>query len=308
MDVTAGGFFQPAAKLNGPKGGGLIPNDSFYVSDLDGTLLTNEGQLSDYTRQTLTRLLKAGLPFTAASARSVVSMREVLKDLPLAFPVIEHNGAFISDFKTGRHEIINAIEPEIVEGLMRLIHDRRQVPVLSAFDGERDRVYYSQIINDGMALYLKGRQKQNDPRLRQVEKFEPVLGQAIVCMTVIGKREELKPFEKVFQDQYGLRIETHCFEDLYSPGWHWLTLHDRRATKDQAIRILQEKQGLQDKELVVFGDHINDIKMFKIAGRSIAVENAQPELKRHAHQVIEANEKDSVARFLEEDWEKRRRT
>lgn len=274
----------------------------FYVSDLDGTLLNNDGELSAFSRQTLTGLLEQGLPFTVASARSVVSIREVLGNLPLSLPIIEFNGAFISDFKTGRHQMINRIEPTIAQDILQTILDRNLLPFLSAFDGEQDRVYYTRSLNEGMDAYLQDRRENNDPRLQKVQDWGKTVSQDIVCFTVIAKSAQLDPLEKTVQKKHGDRVETHCYEDIYARGWHWLTIHDHRATKDQAIRLIQKRHGLKDKELVVFGDHINDIKMFKLAHRSIAVENATPELKRHAHHVIGPNHSDSVARFIEGDF------
>jgi 5-amino-6-(5-phospho-D-ribitylamino)uracil phosphatase len=282
----------------------MTSTNPLYISDLDGTLLANDGKLSDVSLRTLGYLLKEGLPFTVASARSIVSIRQVLRGLPLALPVIEFNGAFISNYQTGGHQLTNNIQPGTVENLLRTILDHQHLPFVSAFDGEKDRLYYREIKNEGMEFYLDDRRKNNDHRLLQVRDFDSVLSQDVVCLTVIGKAEALQPLEKAIQKKHGSGVETHFVEDIYCRGWHWLTIHDHRATKDQAIRLLQEQTGLQDRELVVFGDHMNDIKMFKIADRSIAVSNAEPELKKHAHKIIGSNQDDSVAGFIEGDWRK----
>jgi hypothetical protein len=85
----------------------------FYVSDLDGTLLANNASLSEFSRAHLAQLLREGLSFTVASARSVVAMQLMLQGLPIQLPVVEFNGAFLSDLATGRHEVINSIDPFI---------------------------------------------------------------------------------------------------------------------------------------------------------------------------------------------------
>jgi hydroxymethylpyrimidine pyrophosphatase-like HAD family hydrolase len=51
----------------------------------------------------------------------------------------------------------------------------------------------------------------------------------------------------------------------------------------------------------VFGDHDNDIKMFQMADRGIAVANATEKLRRHATQVIGPNDEDSVVKFIREE-------
>jgi len=56
------------------------------------------------------------------------------------------------------------------------------------------------------------------------------------------------------------------------------------------------------ERVTVFGDHINDIPMFEEAGHAVAVENAVPELKVHADEVIGPNTSDSVVRWLAAHW------
>ncbi|MFN6466404.1 MAG: HAD family hydrolase [Nostoc sp. DedVER02] len=52
----------------------------------------------------------------------------------------------------------------------------------------------------------------------------------------------------------------------------------------------------------LFGDHNNDIEMFRIADCAIAVANATVELKRYATHVIDSNQADSVVRYISQDW------
>ncbi|MCG8640340.1 MAG: HAD hydrolase family protein, partial [Desulfobacterales bacterium] len=81
------------------------------------------------------------------------------------------------------------------------------------------------------------------------------------------------------KEKYGEKIVVHLMENDYSPGWFWLTIHDAKATKDQAIKELVKITEHSMDDLIVFGDNANDIKMFKLATRAIAVENAKNILK-----------------------------
>ncbi len=112
-----------------------------YISDLDGTLLRNAATLSSFSEMTLRDLLAEGLPFTVASARSVVSMQAMLRGLPLRLPIIEFNGAFLSNFATGRREIVNALEPPVADSVYGWILGHGLAPFVSIFDGTEDRVH-----------------------------------------------------------------------------------------------------------------------------------------------------------------------
>ncbi|MBT8145530.1 MAG: HAD family hydrolase [Gammaproteobacteria bacterium] len=81
-----------------------------------------------------------------------------------------------------------------------------------------------------------------------------------------------------------------------------LTVHDRRASKDQAIADLKKHVGLEEKRTVVFGDNKNDISMFRNADHAVAVANAQPEARQHAHEIIGSNEEDAVVNYLKAQW------
>lgn len=278
---------------------------TLYVSDLDGTLLGPQAGLSDYARGTLRELLAQGLPFTVASARSVASIRPILGELPLKLPVIEFNGAFLSDL-SGRHEVVNAIDPGVAAAVYEVIVRAGRVPVLSTFDGEEDHVYFSGIANEGVRWYVEDRRAQRDPRWREVEHLPLALREQVVCFTVIDRAAPLSDLYAALETRFGCELELRLVEHLYARGWHWLTVHDARARKDRAIGTLAGRYGLSDHELVVFGDQSNDIPMFRAAQRAYAVANASDELKGHATAVIAPNIEDGVVRFIEAEWGPRR--
>ena len=273
--------------------------NTLYVSDLDGTLLRNDALLSSFSEAVLRELLADGLRFTVASARSVVAIRQILRGLPLLLPVIEFNGAFLSDLSTGRHEIINALEPPVAAAVYEQVTAHGLAPFISSFDGADDRVHHGTMLNAGMCWYLKDRLDHRDSRWRgATDDLAATLQEQVVCLTVIAKEDVLADLRTAVLAAHEGSVETHLFENQYSPGWHWLTVHDRRATKDQAIETLTENYGLGESEVVVFGDHINDLKMFAAADLAVAVGNAQAEVKACADLVIGANEEDSVVKFM----------
>ncbi len=281
--------------------------NSLYVSDLDGTLLGNDGTLSNFSRAALQRLLKEGVAFSVASARSAVSIRPMLTGLRLTLPVIEFNGAFLSDLESGRHELVNSIEPGIAQEIYALVNRFGRSPFVSTFNGESDCLYYGETKNEGECYYVSNRIESQDHRLRHTNDLASSLTEQVICLTVIAEVEPLADLQIAIREQYGDHVEIHLFENQYSPGWFWLTVHDRRATKDQAIRLMMDSYGLGEHDLVVFGDQTNDIKMFQIASEAVAVANAHPDVKRYATRVIGPNHEDSVVKYIRNRHDERRR-
>src|SRR5678816_3479698 len=87
---------------------------TLFVSDLDGTFLRGDGTVSIAAKTMLNEMLDNGLHFTVASARSVVSMQPLLDGIAFRLPIIELNGALITDIHTGEHQVINSMRLETV--------------------------------------------------------------------------------------------------------------------------------------------------------------------------------------------------
>jgi Cof subfamily protein (haloacid dehalogenase superfamily) len=269
-----------------------------YISDLDGTLLRDDATLSPYTRDKLTRLLDSGVNFTIASARSISSLRPILGDIPFRLPVIEINGAFITDYRTGRHLVVNKIDPDVARQIFGRILQHKLLPFVSTSNSVADCLYYQDLINGGMQWYFDDRTANGDRRLRRLSDLADAFSEDVVSMNVIGRRQEVGPLAAQLAQEFPNRLENFFFENPYSPGWWWLTIHDRTACKSIAIRELTRLHGFGMHNLTVFGDSLNDVKMFRMGARAVAVANATDEIKRHAHTIIGPNTDDSVVKFI----------
>jgi len=278
---------------------------TLYATDLDGTLIRDDLTLAPEARSDLCAMLAEGAPITVASARSVISIRAILGDIPFALPIVEFGGAFLSDYRTGRHEIVNAIPSPTAREVFDSMRAAGCTPYISAFDGQRDLVFYDSIANEGMAAYFAERVAFKDERLRRVDDPAAHLDGGTVCLTVIERAGRIDALHASLASAFAEGVVLTSYDYRYFPGWKFFTVHDRRATKDQAIAALRASRGLEEHELVVFGDDVNDLGMMKAADRPIAVANAKPEVKALAREVIGTNNEGSVVRAIRADWSHR---
>ena len=270
-----------------------------FVSDLDGTLLDPNARLSAHARAELVSLLRDGMRFTIASARSIHTIAAILGDLPLSLPVIEFNGSLVTDLATRRSLFCHALEPAVAEAVMRWALAAGVPPFVSTYVDGAQRLYPPErVVNAGMAVYLDGRRRARDERLTDAVDCFGTLDQPILCLTLIGHVDVLHAVASQIEAEFAGRTSTICYPDRSSTDFYWLTVQSTRATKDQALREVAELCGLGLPDVTVFGDEINDVPMFRAAGRGIAVENAIDELKRIAHEVIGPHHEDSVVRYL----------
>ncbi|MDA0337174.1 MAG: HAD family hydrolase [bacterium] len=280
-------------------------SDVLYISDLDGTLLQQDGTLSNRSHALLATLLADGVLFTVASARSIGSIAPILRGLALPLPVIEFNGAFLSHLSTGEHLWINDMQQPVLGRVYEAITRHGRRPFVSTFDGRHDWVYAPPAAHAGMQCYIDACVTAGDPRLRQVDDESVALAEQVVCLNVIDRQENLAPLAAQLVT-FGAAIDVTFWRNGYCPGWHWLSIHDGLATKDRAVRSLVDHAGLGNVEIVAFGDESNDIAMIRSAHRGIAVANAIAEVQAVADEIIGANTEDSVPRYIQKDWLARR--
>lgn len=269
-------------------------NDTLYVSDLDGTLMRNNEKLSEYTVKTLNELLRQGLPFTFATARSIESARVITGELEIKLPVITRNGAVLADNTTGRHIQKSVFTKEEVDLLKQMLPELPSCGFVSCFlDDIMIRTYMPADHTEGLKGYID--YYKDDPSMVKADNIDEMFQGAPGYVTMIGAREHIAPlYEKVKQYK---GWESLFQKDTYREEF-WLEICPQNCTKAKSILKVKEQLGYE--KLVVFGDSLNDISMFKIADEAYAVANAMEELKAFATGVIGTNEEDSVVEFLKE--------
>ncbi len=266
---------------------------TLYVTDLDGTLLNTKDRINPESLRIINELVGRGMLFTYATARSLESARVVAQGLTLTMPVIVYNGAFI--MHPGSGEMISSLYFSKEEaGFIRQILEQAQIsPLVYSFVENRERVSWNITReNDGIRRYLSKR--KGDRRLRPLEGAEGLYGGNVFYYTCIGEKEELLPLYEIFSKDGRFRCTIQ--QELYRPEY-WCEIMPCKATKAEAIKTLK---GLWNCDRIVsFGDAINDIPMFELSDECYAVENAVPELKKAATGIIDSNDRDGVAKWLE---------
>lgn len=265
---------------------------TLYVTDLDGTLLNSRNEISAFSLQAINRLVRQGMLFTYATARSLVSADVVTKGLSPQIPVIIYNGCRI--IRPGSKEVLYDIgfAKEEREKAETLMEEKGLSPfVYSYIDGVERVSYRPERENEGSRRYLENR--KGDKRFRKAGEGKALYTGSVFYYTCIGEKEELEPFyEEMKQDK---RFCCTLQQELYRQEY-WCEVMPAKATKAYAIKKL--KEILSCDRVVAFGDAINDIPMFSLSDECYAVENAVPELKKLATAVIESNDNDGVAKWL----------
>ena len=268
------------------------------ISDLDGTLLNSDVRLSEFTVNALNSLIRRGVNFTYATARSLNSAMRLTKELELSLPVITYNGACIKSPETGEIIEIQSLDEAQVALITETLDKFGVSPLVYTYlDGEEKVLWQRGTESAGMQQYLDSRRE--DERMLPVDSFDDLFCGEIFYVTCIEDTDELlSPIraDLTAEDSLSCLLQ----KDIYGPQHYWLEIMDYRVSKAHALDTIKKLTGME--RIISFGDSINDVPLFEVSDECYAVENAVEPLKKVADDVIESNDEDAVAKWLIENY------
>ncbi len=265
---------------------------TLYVSDLDATLLGSDGTISEFTVNTIKSLVKKGMKFSFATARSASTAMKVTEGLCEDIPIIVYTGAFIVDGRTRERIVTNFMDEKEINAVVSAVRKFSLIPIVySCLKGEEKYIFDRGCVSKNVDEFLRTR--EGDRRSYEVKGagFEGTLLGDIFYFTFMEPYEDLLPVYEYLKDKCNCLFQKDNYTDNY-----FLEVMPKEATKAKGALKLQEM--LCCERLVSFGDGINDIELFKVSDEAYAVENGEEELKKYATAVIESCDDDAVARWL----------
>lgn len=266
-----------------------------YISDLDGTLLDIDGKLSQDTIKILKPMINEGFPFTIATGRALYSTIEIIETLEITLPVILLNGAYIYDPIDKKIIAKNCLDKDVAKFILSLCDEYNLHPFIFCADslfGEKN--FYKEINSTTMEEIFVYRRTFDNLLQEKVYTYDDVLESEILQIHLFDEESALRP---LYEKLLNLNVVVYMLEDDNKEGYYWLEVISPETSKGVAISKL--KMHLKARELVCFGDNLNDLSMFHVAEYSYAMENAVEKLKEISKGVIGKNCDHSVAKFLE---------
>ncbi len=266
-----------------------------YITDLDHTFLRTDQSLSDFSVNVWNEKAKNAI-LSVATARSFQKSHNFLEKLHLDAPMILLDGSMIVapdktliDIKTVNKELGDAI---IAEGAKFDIYPF----VIALKDMDLNEAFlFPTTLNTHQHGVLEN--YRNDPRMVECKNIKAM--EMNLKIVYFADRQTLEPLTAHMKKTFGSELEYKLSPEKYSDGWFLTILHPE-GDKAHALQKVADHIGRETSEVTVFGDSVNDIGMFKLAGTSVAVANALDEVKAVADVVLpHSNDEDGVARYLE---------
>lgn len=262
------------------------------TSDLDGTLLNDKSEISEYTRDLLNTLVKNDILFIPCTSRSVKDLPQCLLDTDLRYFVCA-NGASIYDKD----------EDKIIKSYP--ISSELAFSVLDAIDLENTFV---SVVSKGQVYsekrFFKIFKEENLFKLSSILSMEET---RIGLDSVYDKLKEFDEIEKLHlnyrdtetRDANLARIKVSDEYMLLQSSPRNIEVTHSETDKGRAALALCDILGLEDVKVMAFGDNINDIPLFNVADVKVKMKNGLDALDEHTNAITDyTNDEDGVARFI----------
>ena len=89
------------------------------VTDLDGTLLNNEKEVSEFSKEVINKIREKGVKFFIATGRSYPDTKRIMETIGIKVPLITSNGARIND-ENGETIYANDLEKKYIRKILEM--------------------------------------------------------------------------------------------------------------------------------------------------------------------------------------------
>ncbi len=271
---------------------------TLYVSDLDGTLLGEDSQLSAVTVATLNRIIgELGGLFTVATARTPATVVPLMQQVHARLPFIVIGGSAMWNPVTMSYEHTRGIDDMTVNAVADVFDRRGAHPFIYRRHGKNllHTHHYGPLSPQEERFIAERQHLPLKQFFLDDRDFRHSDDEALLIFSM-NKYAVLKSIA----DDLRTSVPTcsvMVYHDIFDESEGYLEIFSARTSKAAAIRDLARQLGAG--RVVVFGDNRNDIAMMQTADVSVAVDNAFTEVKAVASEVIGPNTADSVARWIE---------
>jgi transaldolase len=254
------------------------------LTDVDGTLVTKDKVLTERAVRAVQQLRESGVVFTVTSGRPPFGMRMLVEPLGLTLPMAAFNGAVIV-----LPDLSVLDERLLPEYLLPALIDMIQAHGLDAW------LFRSA---DWCVRSLDApRVSRETSTIKQppvvAPSFDEMLTGVVKVVGVSDDHPRVAACEAAVQRAFGAQV----FAARSQP--HYLDVTHPTANKGEVIERLSRYLKIPLDRIAAMGDQLNDVPMFKRSGVSIAMGNANDEVKRQATFVTTSFGEEGFANAIE---------
>ena len=266
-------------------------NYQLIVSDFDGTLVNDDGTISEKNKQAIADYIAAGGLFVISTGRMPAGILSRAKELDLKGLVSCCQGAIIADIDTQTLVFEDRIPYETTLAIVEKMEQMGlHIHVYEAWD------YYSNMDDAALKMYEKAVKSKAilvlDKPMSQFVKEKKLASYKILAMVPAEENERI--LQALIAENF-----TGC--TVTRSGEFLVEVINAQYSKGTAVEHLANHFNVPLDKTVAIGDQLNDIPMIERAGLGVAVQNADKGLKEKAKVISPlTNEEGAVAWTIEQ--------
>lgn len=251
--------------------------------DVDGTLMSYDGVISEDVRSAVGALRDAGLHVVLATGRGLHGTLPVARELGLTTGwAVSSNGA-----------VTTRLDPSLPEGFeVTDVIRFDPAPALRAIALELPDALYA-VEDLGMGFRVSGEFPAGElSGSLDVVSFEELLSTPATRVVIRAPGASPEEFHELVE-RVGLQ------EVEYAVGYSaWLDLTPGGVSKASALESIRRTLGVEPFETVAIGDGGNDVQMLRWAARGVAMGHATPSVRAAADEVTGTIDDDGALAVL----------
>lgn len=255
------------------------------VTDLDGTLLSPEREISDEAVEVIRQWKEAGGLFSFITGRPAPGVLGYMTRAGVNAPMVCCNGAEVVEAAEDGFRILHR-EQMGLKGLRTLMEkaDEAGFTVLYYRDGEEYAMRLTKWVSE------RRKRGRRYPVEERGERFwEETQAQKVNVMADKGPgAEAIRPLMEQLASDYEVVIYERYGCEITPKG----------GGKAQGLKRLAGILGIPMKEIMAVGDNANDLEMLRVSGLGAAVGNGTSEAKACADYVCEHANTDGVVEAI----------
>ena len=284
------------------------------ASDMDGTLLGDDHKPAPETLAAVQRACDSGIRFMIATGRNFPGAMAELKDCGLVCDYIVSSGAEVRNL---RQQVV-AVHPISMELCRTIYEEIKDYPISVTFctDGNDYKIGTPEEIEESlmlqMHLFFSDLPREE---LVQTETYQRII-RSTKTVSDMDELEAAKvPIYKLFlySEDKGMlgelkqRLEQNKEIAVASSFPTNLEITDVKAQKGPVLKEYIESLGYTMDEVMALGDSLNDLSMIEMDfGATVAMANAEPEVKDAAKYITKSNTEFGVAYAIDRLLENQR--
>ncbi|MGV8905428.1 MAG: HAD-IIB family hydrolase [Acetobacterium sp.] len=269
-----------------------------FVTDLDGTLLNSQNEISNYSQIKLNKMINHGALISVTTNRSIATLLPIFEGVAFNLPIIIMNGAALYDLKKNTYLQCKSIDYSTAQEVLNVFKNQRLNCFTHTIINDMLHIYYSELINPvEKELYHS---KKLHPRKNYICGELPK-NQAVLYMMAVDKPGVIKKLHNAIRHLHCTsRLKIIIHKDEEHQGYVYLEIYSNKASVKQAMLAMKER--LSADTLVVFGNNKSDIPIMESADYGYAVASATQELLDIEPRIIGDNSSDAVVKTMEKHF------